>query len=145
MLYREVEFDSPEYQAELDLRRRVLRKPLGLDFTFDQIQEERNDIHVAALEQEGNLLAVLVMTPLNSGDIKMRQVAVEPRMQGRGIGQALVRYAEDVARARGFSRMVASARETAVPFYTTLGYSTEGEPYEEVTIPHRRVVKQLAK
>jgi len=142
MEFREIEFGTAEFDQELDLRRRVLRRPLGLDFNADQIAEEVSEIHLGAFEDEW-LLAVLVLTPREDGELKMRQVAVEPTLQGSGIGGELVRFSEQVARERGFTTMVLSARETAVRFYERLGYSVVGEPYEEVTIPHRWMEKDL--
>jgi predicted GNAT family N-acyltransferase len=139
---RLIEVGTKDYEAELDLRRRILRWPLGLDFTEEQIAEEATDIHLGAFE-EGHLVATLVLTPYGCNVIKMRQVAVEPEKQGSGIGRKLVEYSERVAIERGFTDMVLSARDTAVPFYLRLNYAIEGEPFEEVTIPHRRMVKRL--
>jgi predicted GNAT family N-acyltransferase len=50
---------------------------------------------------------------------------------------------EEVARQRGFDRIVLHARDTAVAFYLRLGYQLEGEPFEEVGILHRRMAKTL--
>ncbi len=48
-----------------------------------------------------------------------------------------------VARREGFRRIIAHAREPAVPFYLRLGYAVEGERFIEVTIPHFTVSKDL--
>ena len=140
--FKVADFGSPEQLESIELRRRILRWPLGLDLTAEDIAKEQNEFHLVAL-QEGRLLACLVLTPLDRQSIKMRQVAVEPDLQGRGIGTRLVAFSEDVARQKGFSRMVLHARDTAVPFYLRLNYAIEGEPFEEVTIPHRRMMKML--
>lgn len=142
MKFRTLDHGSEEYEAALQLRREVLRWPLGLDFTPEQIALEAEDLHLAAYDS-GELRAVLVLTPLDSETVKMRQVAVAPNLQRGGVGTGLVRYSEEVAVERGFREMVMSARETAVPFYQRLGYVVEGEPYEEVTLPHRRMRKRL--
>jgi ribosomal protein S18 acetylase RimI-like enzyme len=73
----------------------------------------------------------------------MRQVAVAPGMQGQGIGRKLVEYAEEFARDGGFDLMLLHARETAVPFYEKLGYRRLGQRFEEVTLPHWAMVKEL--
>jgi len=39
--------------------------------------------------------------------------------------------------------MLLHARETAVSFYTELGYEVFGEPFVEVTVPHRKMRKTL--
>ncbi len=41
--------------------------------------------------------------------------------------------------------MIAHARVGAEGFYFKLGYVQEGDPFEEQTIPHVRVIKQLCK
>lgn len=139
---RLVAHDSPEYRETVALRFRILREPLGLTLSPEQLARESNDLHLAAY-REGLVVACLILTPLEDGRIKMRQVAVEGRLQGHGIGRALVERAEDVARERGHSRMVLSARDTAVEFYGRLGYEGVGEPFEEVTIMHRKMEKEL--
>ena len=142
MEFRVLEFGSEDYALTVDLRRRVLRIPLGLDFTPEQIEAENEDLHLAAFEH-GRLVACLVLTPVSKLEVKMRQVAVEPEMQGVGIGKALVVFSEAEARSRGFRLMSMSARDTAIPFYERLGYSAVGEPFTEVGIPHRRMEKAI--
>ena len=39
--------------------------------------------------------------------------------------------------------MTLHAREAAVPFYERLGYLSEGEPFDEVGLPHRAMRKRL--
>jgi GNAT superfamily N-acetyltransferase len=146
---RLVEHGTPEYEATVSLRYEVLRKPLGLDFTPEQLAAEVTDLHCALWAfgvpepPSPELLACLVLTPQIGGEIKMRQVAVQPDLQGKGLGRILVEFSEQVARQRGFKRMVLNARDTAVDFYLRLGYEIEGEPFTEVTIPHRRMAKSL--
>lgn len=136
------EFGTPEQIASIDLRRRVLREPLGLVFTDEELEKEAMEYHLVALHDD-DLLACLVLTPIDHETIKMRQVAVEPNSQGQGIGKKLVEFSERVAQEKGFKNMVLNARDTAVPFYLRLGYEIEGEPFEEVTIPHRKMRKAL--
>jgi len=139
---RTVRHGSPEYWSTIDLRRRILRIPLGLDFDPDELEKEVRDLHVAAFSL-AQLVACLVLTPIDADQIKMRQVAVEEGRQGKGIGTELVLFSERLARDRGYSRMILSARDTAIPFYERLKYNVEGEPFEEVTIPHRLMAKNL--
>jgi GNAT superfamily N-acetyltransferase len=73
----------------------------------------------------------------------MRQVAIEPEWQGKGIGRRLVEYAEQFARDTGFTTMYCHARDLAVPFYKKMNYHTVGEPFVEVTIVHYGMEKGL--
>lgn len=133
---------STAYADAVALRRRVLRLPLGLDFTADQLAAETADHHLAAHDGPA-LVGCLLLTDRGQGAVQMRQVAVDPGRQRQGIGALLVRESERRARELGFTRMILHARETAVPFYERLGYACVGAPFVEVTIPHREMVKDL--
>ncbi|MBV6442087.1 MAG: Acetyltransferase [Saprospiraceae bacterium] len=139
----QIEFATPEYDEAVRLREEVLRRPLGLEFTPEQLAGEYADIHLGAFDTSGRLIGYLCLTPLSEGAIKMRQVAVAPEWQGKGIGKKLVAASEELAKQLNFKTMTMHARETAVPFYQRLGYRTLGDRFEEVTIPHFRMEKKL--
>lgn len=139
---RWIPFGSPDYREVVELRRRVLRIPLGLDFTSDQLAGEGKDLHLAAYEGE-NLAGCLMLSDHGSGVVQMRQVCVEPDRQGTGVGAALVRESEAEARRRGYRRMMLHARDIAVGFYERLGYDKVGETFVEVSIPHQEMEKEL--
>ncbi len=140
----EVEFATPEYDETVKLRYKILREPLDLDFTEEQLSAEYADFHLAAYDDAWILRGCLVLTPKEEKVLKMRQVAVDNAVQSKGIGSLLVKASEVYARAKGFDTMELNARETAVAFYQKLGYNTEGVLFEEVSIPHFRMVKKLA-
>ena len=142
MIVRAVAYGSPEYDGTVELRREVLRRPLGLDFTPEQLASEAEDVHLAFYEGEV-LLACLVLTPGTEKTVKMRQVAVRADVQGKGVGRALVEASEREAIERGYARIVLHARENAVPFYECLRYATEGESFIEIGLPHRAMAKTL--
>jgi predicted GNAT family N-acyltransferase len=142
MELRRIKHNTPEYERIVALRRRVLRAPLGLDFTPEQLAAEADDIHLAGFEGE-TPLACMILSPVSAQEFKMRQVAVAPERQGEGLGSRLVEYCETVARAAGCAQITLHARETAVPFYLRAGYEIVGEPFEEVTVPHRKMSKWL--
>lgn len=132
---------SSEYNAELELRNKVLRIPLGLNVYDDDLSNELNHFHIGAFYNE--LIGVLILTPLSKSEVKMRQVAVEEELQGKGIGKMLVDFSEKVSKEKGFERIVMNARDSAVPFYEKLGYRKEGDMFTEVTIPHFKLFKNL--
>lgn len=137
-----VEHGSKEYDKTVELRREVLRRPLGLDFTPEQLAAERDDLHLAHF-QDGEVLGCLILTRVDDATLRMRQVAIHPDHQRRGLGLNLVEAAEVASSEQGFRRMILHARKTAVPFYVRLGYRVEGEPFEEVGLPHRAMSKSL--
>lgn len=141
MTFETVPHGSEKYRATVDLRHDVLRKPLGLSLSEEQLEAEANDVHLAAFEG-GECMACCVLTPYAAGTVKMRQVAVRPDLQGQGVGSRLVAYFEAVARERGAKLIVLNARDTAVAFYERLGYEPK-EALVEVGIPHRHMTKSL--
>ena len=143
MFTLEVPFASPAYDETVRLRDDILRKPLGLSFTAEDLALEFDSIHLACYDNHWNLMACLVMV-WKGEDLKMRQVAVGEAFQRRGIGQFLVAESERVALEYGALKLVLNARETAVPFYQKLAYSTDGDRFEEVGIPHFKMYKKLS-
>ena len=134
--------NSPEYQDMVALRYRVLRKPLGLIYTPEQLAAEASDtLHAAFLNNV--LVGSLILTRQSEDVVQMRQVAVDSASQGQGIGRALVAFAEQTARGQGGKTLVLHAREAVLPFYLKLGYEACGEPFEEVTLPHVEMRKTL--
>ena len=141
---RAVVYGTAEYEATVELRRDVLRRPLGLDFTPEQLALEKEDVHLA-LFRDGQVTACLILSKQDVATVRMRQVAVRPELQRQGLGLALVEAAEMASKDHGFLRMILHARESAVPFYLRLGYGIEGDPFVEVGLPHRIVAKTFAK
>jgi len=133
---------SADYRAEVGLRHELLRKPLGMSFTAEELAAEADSHHLGCRFGD-RLVGCLVLRPLGSARIQMRQVAVDQTLQRRGIGRALVEHAEDFARRSGFREMYLHARESALPFYEKLGYAPFGEGFIEVGIPHREMRKLM--
>ncbi len=145
-----INFGSTEYQMEVALRRRVLRQPLGLEFSEKDLASDAENVHFGASVHDsahGNegarLIGCLFLTKADQQTVKMRQVAVAPENQGQGIGKRLVAFAEEWARENGFVNISLKARESAIPFYLALGYEPSGPVFQEVTLPHRQMSKLL--
>jgi len=133
---------GPEYAAVLELRREVLRWPLGLDFSPQDLAAEKNDLFLTLWD--GNLLAgCLLLRDKGRGVAQMRQVAVTQARRGRGLGRTMVEEAEAECRRRGLRRVILHARENALEFYRRLGYRAEGEPFFEIGLEHRLMAKEL--
>jgi len=136
-----IEFATPEYDEAVALRTRVLREPLGLHYTPEQLQAEYSDTHLACFNPDGILVGCLILTPHGDHAYKMRQVAVLPECQGKGIGRKLVQESELFALRQRRPHIILHARDTAVPFYLKQGYQTLGTPFEEVGIVHFKMEK----
>ncbi len=142
MICKVVYHASQEYQQAVELRRQVLRLPLGLDFTVEQLDSEIDSFHFVG-GVEGIVLATAMATPLNIEIIKIRQVAVSQSRQGKGFGRDIMLFTEEWASQMEYKTVVLHARATVVDFYLKLGYELFDEPFEEVGIPHRKMRKFL--
>jgi ribosomal protein S18 acetylase RimI-like enzyme len=70
-------------------------------------------------------------------------MAVPKNLQGKGVGRALMQFAENIARDRGYRKITMHARKTATGFYEKLGYNISGGEFIEVTLPHVVMEKRL--
>ena len=134
--------DAPEYAAELDLRWRVLRRPLGHGPEAVPFPFEAESLHLLALDG-GRVIGCVLFHPEGPATGRLFQMAVEPDRQGAGLGTRLVRALELEVAGRGFREVVLHARDTAVGFYARLGYVSFGAPYVEVGIPHQNMRRTL--
>jgi GNAT superfamily N-acetyltransferase len=142
MALKIIDYGSPEYQQMLQLRNDILRKPLGLIFTPDELEKEKDEILIAAFEDE-KMLGCCMLIKSDGSTVRLRQMAVLNNLQGKGIGRALMQFAENIARDLGYKKLTMHARATAVGFYEKLGYSVVGDVFEEVTLPHNTMEKLL--
>lgn len=138
----QISFASSWYALSVALRYDILRKPLQLNYTVEQLDLEKQDFHIAFIENQ-IVLGCLILTPKENGIIKMRQVAVAQHLQGKGIGKKLVIFSEIFSLEKGYNQMELNARETAIPFYLSLDYQKIGDEFIEVGIPHYKMIKKL--
>lgn len=142
MPIRQIDHDSFEYQQMVALRNEILRIPLGLFLSRDDLEKEKNDILIGAFDDD-EILGCCILTRIDKQTVRLRQMAVVNTSQGTGIGASLMDYAENVARDKGFTTMIMHARETALGFYEKLGYKIQGERFMEVNVPHYMMAKRL--
>lgn len=142
MALKLIDHGSIEYQQMINLRYDVLRKPLGLSFTPEELEQEKEEILIGAFEEE-KMLGCCMLILQEEKACRLRQMAVLNNLQGKGVGRALMLFAETIARDRGFRRITMHARSTAIGFYERLGYKTCGDQFSEVTIPHYEMEKSL--
>ncbi|NNC95689.1 MAG: GNAT family N-acetyltransferase [Chitinophagales bacterium] len=139
--FRLISLPSSEYDQSLELRDRVLRIPLGLSLFDEDLEQEKQHIHIAGFDND-TLIAILILQQ-EPPKAKMRQVAVEEKYQGKGIGKELVHFAEKWLQKNEYTEVYCNARDVALPFYESLDYEVEGNPFTEVGIIHYRMKKKL--
>jgi predicted GNAT family N-acyltransferase len=158
---------SPLYQQVIDLRERVLLAPLGWtmrDYLAESPGREERCEHYAAVTHTPSGQVVVGTAMLLGPDLvaqfagpkphgsapyrpidglklgKVMQVAVDPQLQGQGIGTSVMVAIE--ARAFGelaLDGLYCHAQTTATGFYEKLGWSVESDLFDEAGIMHRRM------
>ncbi|MEM9479830.1 MAG: GNAT family N-acetyltransferase [Verrucomicrobiota bacterium] len=142
LAFRVVEFGSGSYEDAWQLREELLRKPLGMRFTLETREADREKMHCVA-EADDHVVAVVLVGTNEDGTAQAGSVAVQEDWQGKGVGLTLMKFAEQVAADKGAYRMTLDARVNVLGFYRKLGYRECGPEFEKVGIPHRRMEKLL--
>ncbi len=142
MALKIIDYGTGEYHRMLKLRDDILRKPLGLEFSPEELEKEKQNLHIAAYEDD-QMLGCCMLVQEEPETVRLRQMAVVNDVQGKGIGRALMQFAENLARDRGYKKITMHARKNALGFYEKMGYRKKGEEFEEITIPHFVMEKEL--
>ena len=138
----EAPYGSDLYRESLALREAILRAPLGLKLTGEDLADDAGRRHFCATFG-GAVVGTVSLKRLDSEALQLRQMAVVENRRREWIGARLLARAEDWARFEGYRLIVLHARLGAEGFYAKHGYVAEGGPFDENTIPHVRMTKRL--
>jgi predicted GNAT family N-acyltransferase len=139
----EAPYGSDLYRRALALREAILRTPLGLALTEEELADDALRQHFCAT-CHGAVVGTVSLRPLDDDIVQLRQMAVAEQRRRERIGAELLARAEDWSREAGYRLMVLNARLGAEGFYAKFGYRAEGDPFDDNTIPHIRMTKSLA-
>jgi predicted GNAT family N-acyltransferase len=144
LLISQIEYATPSYDQTVQLRYEILRLPLGLDFSVEELSTEYDSYHLACYQMwDEELIACLVLKPVDDKTIKMRQVAVREDQQSKGVGRMMVAESEKLAKNLNFQKIELHARSVVESFYHKNGYKTVGDTFKEVGIDHVKMEKML--
>jgi len=142
MALKIIDYGTPEYRQLVKMREEILRKPLGLSFTEDELAVEKNNLFIAAFEDD-EMLGCCMIVEENPEKAQLRQIAVLNSLQGKGVGRALILFAENLARDRGYKTMFMHARKNTTSFFEKMGYKPCSNEFIKLTIPHIEMEKEL--
>lgn len=120
-----------------DLRARVLRPGQAPEKSRYADDEHPDTIHLAAFS---NKQCVGVATLLRENGVRLRGMAVEPSLQNKGVGAAILRHAQQIAQAAN-EDLWCNARASAVGFYQKLGWVIEGNAFDIPTVGQHYVMR----
>jgi predicted GNAT family N-acyltransferase len=139
----EAPLGSDLYRQSLRLRQAILRQPLGLTISAEELADDAMRQHFCAISF-GAVIGTVSLRPFDETTLQLKQMAVAEDRRREGIGTRLLTHAEVWGQEGGFRLMVLHARLGAEGFYLKFGYVEEGEPFNENTVPHIRMTKRLA-
>jgi predicted GNAT family N-acyltransferase len=142
MALKIIDHGSPEYREMTRLREQILRRPLGLTLDSEELETERPHVHIGAFEED-SLLGCCMLVREDDRTVRLRQMAVSDKLQRKGVGKALMSFAENIARDQGYRNLIMHARQHAIGFYEKMGYRVTSTEFTEVTIPHVVMEKSL--
>jgi predicted GNAT family N-acyltransferase len=142
LIYKQIEYQSEDYNKMTELRVDVLRKPLGLSYTADDLAKDEFDFIFAAF-YNSEIVACCMLHEVNKNTFKLRQMAVANKLQKNGVGKGLINFTEQFASQKNAIKIEMNARKYAVGFYEKLGYNTVGTEFLEVGIPHVKMEKKF--
>lgn len=118
-----------------DLRQQVFTQEQGFPADIDVDEYDDAALHVVLyLNQQP--AAVLRCVFLDDGLIKVGRVAVQKTHRGKGLGREMMKFVQQYGAENQHQKIGLSAQYTAIAFYQSLGYQTEGEMYDEDGMDH---------
>lgn len=144
MQLHRIDTENPFYAQAKDLRNEVLRKPLGLMLTPEELALDVAREHIVAVSNE-HVVGTVSLYLEEPTLLRIKQMAVDSGQQGKGIGVHLMQAAEARGRELGAQSVLLHARCTAQNFYDKQGYVVQGAEFAEQGIPHVVMVKRMQK
>jgi thioesterase domain-containing protein len=125
-------------------RWQMLREPWQMPIGSERDEYDSMSHHRMIVDGRGRVMAIgrLYITPDCEGQI--RYMAVKGARRSKGMGSLVLVALESLARQEGAKRLVCSAREDAISFYTKNGFEPRGEMNDERgPMRHQQMVKPL--
>ena len=142
MALKIIDYGTHEYRQMVKLRDDLLRKPLGLSFSKEELESEKENMLIAAFDDD-DILGCCMLVEKDSETARLRQMVVLNNLQGKGVGTAILQFAENLARDRGYKKIMMHARKNTSDFFEKSGYKITGNEFIELTIPHYVMTKEL--
>src|SRR5690606_22404668 len=102
---KEISTEDPEYLQLLGFGNRILRQPLGLNLMDEDLSGEEKEFILVAMQGD-EILGCVQLQPQEDKTIKLRQMAIAEKRQGKGLGKVLLMDAEEAAKEYGFEKII---------------------------------------
>lgn len=124
------------------VRKLVFQIEQCIDEHLDFDNKDDAALHFIAYDEKP-VGAARVRFPEHVGRAKIERVSVIPEYRGNGVGKEIMAAIDTHLRDLGVDEIYLDAQSFVKNFYEKLGYTQEGEEFEEVGIPHVVMTKNL--
>ena len=122
------------------VRTEVFVREQGIPAELEWDEQDETSVHVVLFSPSGTPVATARLLPSQGGVSLIGRVAVLRHLRGQHAGVAVMRALMREAHRRGDHRLELHAQQSAQGFYERLGFRVQGEPFDEVGIPHVTMV-----
>ncbi len=131
-----------EREACYDIRKAVFVQEQAVPLELEMDEYDDVATHFLLRDAEQTPLATARLLDKH-GLAKIGRVAVIKEARGQGLGLLLMQFVLDEARRHGFTEAVLDSQTYAIPFYERLGFTAEGEEFDDAGIPHFLMRRRL--
>ena len=131
-----------ERKAAYDLRLRVFVQEQGIPPELELDDLDQNALH-AIVTTQGKVIGTGRLITVSPEIGSIGRMAVHSSFRRHGVGSLILNFLQQRACENGIQEIVLHAQEDVKDFYSTLGYLAEGDPFDEVGIPHLTMRKKL--
>ncbi len=142
MKFKFITLSDPYYREELMLRWEVGEKTKGLPPGLELVTEEKESIHLIALEKK-QLVGCIVCHPQSETEGKIFHIALSDEYTGKSFSRQMLSTMEEFLLHKGIYHVYILAVEEMRAFYLHLGFVSEEEPFEKFGISYQKMGKTL--
>ena len=118
------------------VRTEVFVHEQGIAPAMEWDEADQTGVHAVAYNRLGQAVATGRLLAGQSGTAKIGRMAVTRVLRGSHLGRDILHGLMRAAATRGDHEVVLHAQQSAQGFYSRLGFTPRGEPFDEVDIPH---------
>lgn len=120
-----IQFKTITAKETIELRHRVLWPDKQRSDVI--LPKDAQGLHFGAVIENTTIAVASVFTDQTTA--RLRKFAIDPDYQRQGIGSKMIKHIQKKLLARGLDTLWCDARETALPFYRSLGFQIDGDRF----------------
>ena len=141
-LFKIIQYASQEYKETLQLREDVMRKPLGLLLSAEDVRNDNKRIHIGGYDNN-KLICTCSLKIIHHKISHIYSFCVKQEFQNKGVGRQLMAFTENYCKSQGVTRLYVEGRKTAQIFYQKCGFLPCGSEYMDMNILHQDMHKDI--